>query len=443
VTSPSIAESPAHLECRIHREVPLGEPGVPASEVHLVVAEVICVTLDESICTADFRIDQTAMASVGRMGFPWFTTATPESMTVIPRYTYEEFLDQRGGVVVRAIVHDVHGDVDVLREVTWPDPEPGPGEVLVAVRATSLNRLDVIQRAGPPLLPGFRLPHIAGMDVAGDVVAAGPGVTAPVLGSRVLVNPALQCGQCEWCRRGDDGFCPDVRVVGGNHPGGYAELCVVPATHVHVLPDSVSYEEAATVPTIWSTAWHGLVEVGKLQIGETVMIHAAASGVSVAAIQLARRMGTRVVATAGTDAKCELALKLGADIAVNNRTDDVVAAARRVTGAEASTWCSTTWARPVRAVDVRDAASRPARVLRLHQRHRGVVQPAVRLPLRHPAARQRPVLLRRVRPHARYLLGRRLHHRDRQRVSPRRAGVREAQRRLEQGDVIGKVVLQP
>jgi flavin reductase (DIM6/NTAB) family NADH-FMN oxidoreductase RutF len=95
VTSPSIAESPAHLECRIHREVPLGELGVPASEVHLVVAEVICVTLDESICTADFRIDQTAMATVGRMGFPWFTTVTPESMMVIPRYTYEEFLDQR------------------------------------------------------------------------------------------------------------------------------------------------------------------------------------------------------------------------------------------------------------------------------------------------------------------------------------------------------------
>jgi len=95
VASPSIAESPAHLECRIHREVPLGEPGVPASEVHIVVAEVVCVTLDESVCTPDFRIDQTAMGMVGRMGFPWFTTATPESMMVIPRYTYEEFVDQQ------------------------------------------------------------------------------------------------------------------------------------------------------------------------------------------------------------------------------------------------------------------------------------------------------------------------------------------------------------
>jgi flavin reductase (DIM6/NTAB) family NADH-FMN oxidoreductase RutF len=94
VRSPSIAESPAHLECRIHRELALGEPGVSASEVHIVVAEVVCVTMDDSICSPEFQVDQTALATVGRMGFPWFTTVTPESMVVIPRYSYEEFLDQ-------------------------------------------------------------------------------------------------------------------------------------------------------------------------------------------------------------------------------------------------------------------------------------------------------------------------------------------------------------
>jgi NADPH:quinone reductase-like Zn-dependent oxidoreductase len=232
---------------------------------------------------------------------------------------------------VKAVLHRTHGDVDVLDMVSLPDPEPGPGDVLIAVRAAALNRLDVIQRTGPPLLPGFTLPHIAGMDVAGTVVAVGDGVTTSTVGDRVLVNPALHCGACDWCRRGDDGFCPAVRVVGGNHPGGYAELCAVPATHVHRLPDHVSFEEAATIPTIYSTAWHGLVVVGRIRIGETVMIHAAGSGVSVAAIQVAKRAGARVVATAGTDAKCELALKLGADVAVNNRTDDVVAAARAAT----------------------------------------------------------------------------------------------------------------
>ena len=345
---------------------------------------------------------------------------------------------------MKAIVHDVHGDVDVLREVTWPDPEPGPGEVLVAVRATSLNRLDVIQRAGPPLLPGFGLPHVAGMDVAGEIVAAGPGVTAPALGSRVLVNPALHCGECEWCRRGDDGFCPDVRVVGGNHPGGYAELTVVPATHVHVLPDAVSYEEAATIPTIWSTAWHGLVAVGRLQIGETVMIHAAASGVSVAAIQLARRMGARVVATAGTDAKCELALKLGADVAVNNRTDDVVAAARRVTGGEGVDM----------VFDHVGPALFASSMFAMRPRGRLVFcgsTTGTEASFNLPYAYHFGIQLLGSDPYSYAEFGRML---DTywtagfttviDSVFPLdEAGAREAQRRLEQGDVIGKMLLQP
>jgi flavin reductase (DIM6/NTAB) family NADH-FMN oxidoreductase RutF len=95
VQSPSIAESPAHLECRIHRELTLGEAGIAGSEVHLVVAEVVCVTLDESICSPEFTVDPTSITMVGRLGFPWFTTVTPESMVVIPRYTYEEFLEQQ------------------------------------------------------------------------------------------------------------------------------------------------------------------------------------------------------------------------------------------------------------------------------------------------------------------------------------------------------------
>jgi len=154
------------------------------------------------------------------------------------------------------------------------------------------------------------------------------------VGARVLVNPAVQCGVCELCGAGLDGFCPQVKVVGGNHPGGYAELVAVPATHVHRIPDEVTYDEAATIPTIYSTAWQGLVVTAKLRIGEWVMIHAAASGVSTAAIQLAKRMGARVIATAGSQRKLDVARKLGADITVNNRTDDVAAAARVATGGE-------------------------------------------------------------------------------------------------------------
>jgi len=233
---------------------------------------------------------------------------------------------------VKAVLHRGFGGTDVLEYVEVPDPSPGPGEVLVEVRATGLNRLDVLQRQGPALLPGFALPHIAGMDVAGTITATGAGVSTVHVGDRVLVNPALQCGACEACRRGDDAFCPAVKVVGGNHPGGYAELVVVPATHVHAIPASMGFEEAAAIPTTFSTAWHALVATAQLQIGEWVMVHAAGSGVSVAAIQLAKRMGAKVVATAGSAPKLELATRLGADAVVNNRTGDVVGTAKEATG---------------------------------------------------------------------------------------------------------------
>lgn len=233
---------------------------------------------------------------------------------------------------MRSAVQVGFGGTDQLQLKEVPDPRPAPGEVLVRVRATTLNRLDVIQREGPPLLPHFQLPHIAGMDVVGEVAELGDGVRSASEGDRVLVNPALNCGVCEWCRRGEDGFCPATSVVGGNRPGGYAELCAVPASHVHPIPDHVSFEEAATVPTIWSTAWQAIVARGQVRAGEWVLIHAAASGVSTAAIQLAKRVGARVLATAGSERKLELARKLGADLCVNNRSDDFVKQAREITG---------------------------------------------------------------------------------------------------------------
>ena len=233
---------------------------------------------------------------------------------------------------MKAVLHRSFGGPEVLEFVELPDPSPGPGEVLVEVRATALNRLDVLQRQGPALIPGFSLPHIAGMDVAGSVAALGDGVSSVGVGDRVVVNPAVHCGECAACLSGDDAFCPAVKVVGGNHPGGYATLVVVPATHVHAIPDGMSFEEAASYPTTWSTAWHALVGTGRLQIGEWLMVHAAGSGVSVAAIQLAKRMGAKVLATAGSEAKLALATRLGADAVVNNRTGDVIGAAKQVTG---------------------------------------------------------------------------------------------------------------
>ena len=213
-----------------------------------------------------------------------------------------------------------------------PDPAVEPGEVLVAVRAAALNRLDVLQREGPPLVPGFTLPHIGGMDVAGEVVAAGSGVRSVPLGTRVVVNPALHCGRCDACRAGEDGWCDDVLVVGANRPGGLAELCAVPATHVHPLPDHVGYEAAATVPTAYATAWHALFTTGAITAGETVLVHAASSGLSIAAVQLALRAGARVIATGASEARLAVARRLGVEATVVNRDESWVEAVRALTG---------------------------------------------------------------------------------------------------------------
>ena len=232
---------------------------------------------------------------------------------------------------MKAAVQRAHGGPDVLEVVDVPDPQPGPGEVAIAVGAASLNRLDVLQREGPALVPGFALPHIAGMDVAGEIVALGDGVDASRLGERVVVNPALHCGTCPSCVSGDDCRCSAMQVGGATRAGGHAELCVVPATHAYRLPHHIGMVEAATVPTVYSTAWHALFETAELRLGETVLIHAAGSGVSTAAIQLAKRAGATVLASARSAAKLDHARKLGADAVVNSERDDVVAAARELT----------------------------------------------------------------------------------------------------------------
>jgi NADPH:quinone reductase-like Zn-dependent oxidoreductase len=232
---------------------------------------------------------------------------------------------------MRAAIHYEHGGVDVVRVEEIPDPQCGPGEVLIAVRAAGLNRLDVLQREGPALIPGFSLPHIAGMDVAGDVVKVGFGVENVAVGDKVVVNPALHCGECPLCLSGDDGMCPTTRVIGGNHPGGFAEWCVVPATHVYRIPQGIDFARACAMPTNYSTAWHALVVTGRLAIGETVMIHGAGSGISMAAIQIAKKAGARVIVTSGSDAKLEAAHRVGADVLINHRTSNLVEQARAAT----------------------------------------------------------------------------------------------------------------
>ena len=232
---------------------------------------------------------------------------------------------------MKAMRYHEPGGPEVLRYEEVADPEPGPVDVVVDVVAAALNRLDVVQRNGWFTMPGFTLPHIAGMDVAGVVSEVGDEVDGVAVGDRVVVDPSL-AGVDDRSKLGGRGdLYGELGIIGGTVNGGYAERCLVPASHVYPVPHAMSLETAATFPTCWLTAAHALFDVGGLEAGETVMIHAAGSGVSVAGIQLAVHTGATVLATAGTDEKCEQALELGAAHALNNRTGDVAGWARGLT----------------------------------------------------------------------------------------------------------------
>lgn len=233
---------------------------------------------------------------------------------------------------MKAVHHAAHGGPEVLEVVDLPDPDPGPRDVVVEVRCTALNRLDLLQREGPALLPGFSLPHVAGMDLAGVVVARGSEVDTPALGDRVVVKAGVHCGGCPSCRRGEDRRCREVRVIGGSRPGGYAERCLVPATHAFALPDHVGFDEAAAVPTALSTAWRALVDTARIQAGEVVVIHGPGSGVSTVGIQLAKHAGATVIVTGRSGEKLERARKLGADHVLNEKDPGLVGAVRALTG---------------------------------------------------------------------------------------------------------------
>lgn len=232
---------------------------------------------------------------------------------------------------MKALIYDQHGGADVLEYRDCPDPVAKACDVVVDVAATTVNNLDTSQRNGWFTLPGFTLPHISGMDVVGTVAEVGSEVSMVKIGDRVVVDPSL-CEvpeQSKLAGRGD--LYGELGVIGANADGGYAEKCLVPETHLHLIPDSMSWHQAAIFPTTWMTSHHALFDVAQLKAGETLMIHAAGSGVSMAGIQWAKNVGATVLATAGSEEKCAQALELGADYTCNNREADVTAWAREVT----------------------------------------------------------------------------------------------------------------
>jgi len=218
---------------------------------------------------------------------------------------------------MRAVrIHEDGGpDVLVLEEA--PDPVAGPGEVLVRLRASALNHLDIWIRKGLPSVPK---PRILGADGAGVVEAVGEGVNGFEPGERVVLNPGIEVGGGR------------IHVIGEHGDGTNAERIAVPATNVHPIPDGLSFEEAAAFPLVFETAYRMLVTRAGLREGEWVLAWGIGGGVSTAALAIAKALGANVLATSSSDAKLELARELGADATVNHATGDVKEAVQGATG---------------------------------------------------------------------------------------------------------------
>ena len=224
---------------------------------------------------------------------------------------------------MNAVIFRTHGGPEALEYTQVPTPTPGPGEVLVQVKACSLNHLDIWIRQGISAYQ-IALPHISGCDVAGVVEQVGPGVDGVRVGTPVFIAPGLSCFQCAWCQAGQDNLCRSYGIFGAKTDGGYATHTTARASDVIAIPAGMSFKEAAAFPLVFLTAWHMLITRAMLRPGETVLVHAAGSGVGHAAIQIARLAGATVYTTVGTDAKIPKAKVLGVEEVINYQREDVV-----------------------------------------------------------------------------------------------------------------------
>lgn len=215
---------------------------------------------------------------------------------------------------MKAIRFHQQGPPDVLVLEELPDPVPGHGEVLLDVRAASVNHLDIWVRRDLPRIP---VPRIPGADAAGVVAALGPGVEGLSVGDPVLIDPGTSCGACPRCFEGEHSLCRHFGIYGESFDGTYRDRLVVPAVNCFSFPQAWSFAEAAAFPLVALTSWRMCISRGRLAPGETVLILGAAAGVGVMCIQIAKMIGCRVIATASTEAKRALCASLGADEVVD------------------------------------------------------------------------------------------------------------------------------
>jgi NADPH:quinone reductase-like Zn-dependent oxidoreductase len=228
-------------------------------------------------------------------------------------------------------IHEFGGPEVLRYEEDAPDPILRKDQVLVRVRACAMNHLDIWVRKG---LPGVKLPHILGSDVSGEIVEVGEYVTGFKSGQRVLLAPMHFCNHCAKCTGGLQNQCAAFTVRGNGVDGGNCELVAVPAVSVIPIPETLDFNQAASVPLVFLTAWHMLVGRAGIRPGQTVLILGASSGVGIAAIQIAKMFHARVITTAGDENKLERGRALGADFGINHYTQKISEEVKKITNRE-------------------------------------------------------------------------------------------------------------
>jgi NADPH:quinone reductase-like Zn-dependent oxidoreductase len=222
---------------------------------------------------------------------------------------------------MKAVLFHHHGGPEVLEVAELPTPEPGPGQVLVRLKAAALNRLDIWARQG---WPGIKLhyPHTLGADGAGEVAALGEGTTGWQVGDRVVINANLGCGQCEFCLGGQDNLCRNWQLLGETVPGTYAQYVVVPGRNLYLLPADFDEGRAAAAALVFLTAWHSLIVKGSLRPGEQVLVVGASGGTNTAYIQIAKLAGATVYVVGSNPEKLAVAEESGADHLIDRSREE-------------------------------------------------------------------------------------------------------------------------
>jgi len=223
---------------------------------------------------------------------------------------------------MKATVFHEHGGPEVLKYEDFPTPELNDDQVLVQIKATALNHLDLFVRSGIPGMT-LKMPHILGSDISGVISQIGDSVTTDLSeGQNVIIDPGLSCGICEFCRIGEHSLCPSYQIIGEHVRGGYAEYIAVNEENVISVPDNsgLDYAQLAATPLTFMTAWRLLMTKGQVKPGDDVLIIGIGGGVALAALQIAKVAGARVLVTSSSDTKLQKARILGADVLINHST---------------------------------------------------------------------------------------------------------------------------